>query len=121
MYRISFNTIALFFLLFTLPGTPAQAQDIGNPDCDRLLLISAYSANNVKIYDACDGNFIRNLDSNAYLQGPQAIAIDPQGDLVVVSETNGTVRLFINGEVMLRIEPFRRAMKWKAFDSDGAS
>jgi hypothetical protein len=32
-----------------------------------------------------------------------------------VSETNGTVRLFINGEVMLRIEPFRRAMKWKDF------
>jgi DNA integrity scanning protein DisA with diadenylate cyclase activity len=34
---------------------------------------------------------------------------------VAVSETNGTVRLFINGEVMLRIEPFRRAMKWKDF------
>lgn len=34
---------------------------------------------------------------------------------VVVSETNGTVRLFNNGEVMLRIEPFRRAMKWKDF------
>ena len=35
---------------------------------------------------------------------------------VVVSESNGTVRLFSNGEVMLRIEPFRRAMKWKDFD-----
>jgi diadenylate cyclase len=35
---------------------------------------------------------------------------------VVVSESNGSVRLFQNGEVMLRIEPFRRAMKWKDFD-----
>jgi len=40
---------------------------------------------------------------------------------VVVSETNGTVRLFINGEVMLRIEPFRRAMKWKDFDYEPPS
>ena len=35
---------------------------------------------------------------------------------VAVSETNGTVRLFQNGEVVLRIEPFRRAMKWKDFE-----
>ncbi len=40
---------------------------------------------------------------------------------VVVSETNGTVRLFINGEVMLRIEPFRRAMKWRDFDYEPPS
>ena len=35
---------------------------------------------------------------------------------VAVSETNGTVRIFQNGEVVLRIEPFRRAMKWKEFE-----
>jgi diadenylate cyclase len=40
---------------------------------------------------------------------------------VVVSQTNGTVRLFINGEVMLRVEPFRRAMKWKDFDYEPPS
>jgi len=65
-----------------------MAQDIGDPGCDQLLLVSAYTANNVKIYNACDGSFIRNLDSGTTLQGPQAIAIDPQGDLVVVSEEN---------------------------------
>lgn len=37
---------------------------------------------------------------------------------IAVSESNGTVRLFQNGEVMLRIEPFRRAMKWKDFEYD---
>jgi DNA integrity scanning protein DisA with diadenylate cyclase activity len=35
---------------------------------------------------------------------------------VAVSETNGTVRIFQNGEVVLRIEPFRRPMKWKDFE-----
>jgi diadenylate cyclase len=35
---------------------------------------------------------------------------------VVVSESNGTVRIFSDGEVFLRIEPFRRAMKWKDFE-----
>jgi DNA integrity scanning protein DisA with diadenylate cyclase activity len=35
---------------------------------------------------------------------------------IVVSQSSGTVRLFQNGEVMLRIEPLRQAMKWKDFD-----
>lgn len=35
---------------------------------------------------------------------------------VVVSESTGTVRIFQNGEVILRVEPFRRAMKWKDFE-----
>lgn len=35
---------------------------------------------------------------------------------IVVSESNGTVRIFNNGEIFLRIEPLRRAMKWKDYD-----
>ena len=34
---------------------------------------------------------------------------------VAVSESTGTVRIFQNGAVTLRIEPFRRPMKWKDF------
>jgi len=37
---------------------------------------------------------------------------------ITVSQSNGTVRMFQNGEVMLRIEPFRRAMKWREFEYD---
>lgn len=37
---------------------------------------------------------------------------------VVVSQSNGTVRLFQNGVVVLRIEPFRRAMKWRDFEAE---
>lgn len=35
---------------------------------------------------------------------------------VAVSESTGTVRIFRNGEVVLRVEPFRRPMKWKDFE-----
>ncbi|HAN97185.1 MAG TPA: hypothetical protein DCQ98_07035 [Planctomycetaceae bacterium] len=37
---------------------------------------------------------------------------------VAVSQSSGTVRIFLNGEVVLRIEPLRRAMKWREFDSE---
>ena len=36
---------------------------------------------------------------------------------VTVSQTNGTVRIFQNGEVVLRVEPYlRRPMVWKEFE-----
>jgi len=37
---------------------------------------------------------------------------------ISVSESNGTVRLFQDGEIVLRIEPFRRAMKWIDFEKE---
>ncbi len=40
---------------------------------------------------------------------------------IAVSESNGTVRLFHKGEVLLRVEPFRRAMKWKDFEYEPPS
>lgn len=42
-----------------------------------------------------------------------AISKETNAIAVVVSESNGTVRLFLNGVVVLRIEPYRRPMKWK--------
>jgi DNA integrity scanning protein DisA with diadenylate cyclase activity len=35
---------------------------------------------------------------------------------VVVSQSSGTVRIFQSGDCVLRIEPFRQAMKWREFD-----
>jgi DNA integrity scanning protein DisA with diadenylate cyclase activity len=40
---------------------------------------------------------------------------------IVVSESTGTVRIFQDGAVVLRIEPFRRAMKWKGSEYDPPS
>ncbi|MDA1054592.1 MAG: diadenylate cyclase [Planctomycetota bacterium] len=50
-----------------------------------------------------------------------AISKSTNAIAVVVSESNGTVRLFKGGEVILRIEPFRRAMKWKDFEYEPPS
>lgn len=46
-----------------------------------------------------------------------AITKNTKAIAVVVSQSTGTVRIFQNGEVVLRIEPFRRrTMTWKEFD-----
>ncbi len=37
---------------------------------------------------------------------------------VVVSQSGGTVRIFQDGEVVLRIEPFQRPMKWRELESE---
>ncbi|MGL4512824.1 MAG: DNA integrity scanning protein DisA nucleotide-binding domain protein [Lacipirellulaceae bacterium] len=38
---------------------------------------------------------------------------------VAVSASSGTVRVFQDGEVVLRVEPLRRAMTWREFEADG--
>jgi DNA integrity scanning protein DisA with diadenylate cyclase activity len=38
---------------------------------------------------------------------------------VVVSQSSGTVRIFLNGEVVLHIEPLARPMIWQNFRMDG--
>jgi hypothetical protein len=50
-----------------------------------------------------------------------AISKNTKAIAVVVSQSSGTVRIFQNGEVVLRIEPMQRAMKWKDFDSDAVT
>jgi DNA integrity scanning protein DisA with diadenylate cyclase activity len=45
-----------------------------------------------------------------------AISRKTKAVAVAVSESNGTVRIFQNGDVVLRIEPFRLPMKWKEFE-----
>lgn len=40
---------------------------------------------------------------------------------IAVSESTGTVRLFQDGKVVLRIEPMDRAMKWQHFEADRAA
>ncbi len=48
-----------------------------------------------------------------------AISKNTNSVAIVVSESSGTVRIFQNGEIVLRIEPFRRRpMTWTDFGSD---
>jgi diadenylate cyclase len=45
-----------------------------------------------------------------------AITKNSKAIAVVVSQSTGTVRIFQDGEVVLRVEPLRRAMKWRDFE-----
>jgi DNA integrity scanning protein DisA with diadenylate cyclase activity len=45
-----------------------------------------------------------------------AISKSTNAIAMVVSQSSGTVRIFQSGEVILRIEPFRQAMKWRDFE-----
>ena len=74
-----------------------------------------------QIVDASHANLTLSKGLGTRHWAGAAISRVTKAIAVVVSQTNGTVRLFINGEVMLRIEPFRRAMKWKDFDYEPPS
>lgn len=71
--------------------------------------------------DASAANITLSKGLGARHWAAAAISRTTQAVAVAVSESTGTVRIFQNGEVMLRIEPFRRPMKWKDFEYEPPS
>jgi DNA integrity scanning protein DisA with diadenylate cyclase activity len=69
-----------------------------------------------QIVDATHANLTLSKGLGARHWAAAAISKCTNSVAIVVSESTGTVRLFQGGEVILRIEPFRRAMKWKDFE-----
>jgi len=66
--------------------------------------------------DASAANITLSKGLGARHWAAAAISHTTQAVAVAVSESTGTVRIFQSGEVTLRIEPFRRPMKWKDFE-----
>ena len=66
------------------------------------------------------GQAIGTVGSSGAVSSPQLhfeIRRATKAVAVTVSQTNGTVRIFQNGEIMLRIEPIhRRPMVWREFE-----
>ncbi len=69
--------------------------------------------------DSVEFSLSKGLGSRHYAAA--AISHHTKSVAIAVSESNGTVRLFQKGAVILRIEPFRRAMKWKDFEFEQLS
>jgi len=69
-----------------------------------------------QLVDALHANLTLSKGLGARHWAGAAISKNTKAISVVVSQTSGTVRLFQNGEVVLRAEPFQRAMKWKDFE-----
>lgn len=84
-----FARIVLVILAF------AAAASAGAQSCPRHLFVSGYFSNNVAIFDACDGHFLRQLDAAGRIKGAQAVRLNPADDLIyVVSEVNGQVQRY---------------------------
>lgn len=69
-------------------GLNCHAASLGDDDCESLLLVSSYDQNNVKIFDGCNGEFIRDLDDQGLISGAQGIIELPDGRILVASEKN---------------------------------
>lgn len=82
--------IALVALTMIVAGTTASAQT-----CSEHLLVSGYFSNNVAIYNACSGAFLRQMETAGRIQGPQAVRLNPLNDLIyVVSEGNDQIQRY---------------------------
>ncbi|MEP7156461.1 MAG: hypothetical protein ABI905_11855 [Betaproteobacteria bacterium] len=75
----------VLFLLVSFTGLAASAQT-----CGSRLFASGYFST-VHVYDACTGQFLRELDSGTRLQGAQAIRVGPDGFIYVVAEQASTI------------------------------
>jgi DNA-binding beta-propeller fold protein YncE len=75
--------------------------------CANHLLVSGYFSNNVAIYDACSGEFLRQLESAGRIQGAQAVRLDPANDLIyVVSEGNDQIQRYRHDETYAFVDVF---------------
>jgi len=71
-----------------------HADQLGDANCDSLLLVSSYKQNEVKIFDGCSGEFIKNIDQQSMIMGAQAITELPDGRVLIASEVNNRLVAF---------------------------
>jgi outer membrane protein assembly factor BamB len=82
--------IALLALTLLAAGATARAQS-----CANHLFVSGYFSNNVAIYDACSGTFLRQLEEAGRIRGAQAVRYNAADDLIyVVSEGNDQIQRY---------------------------
>ena len=81
--------IPIILLLSLQSGiSVALVPELGDENCDSLILVSDWDSNNVKIFDGCSGAYVKNLDSQNLVDGPLGILQAPDGDVLLVSENN---------------------------------
>lgn len=70
---------------------PAAAQ----APCSSRLFVSGF-ASTVHVFDACTGEYLRDLDTRTRLAGAMAVRLGPDGLLYVVAETAGVIHKYRN-------------------------
>ncbi|HEX7770512.1 MAG TPA: hypothetical protein VF422_10845 [Dokdonella sp.] len=80
--------VLLLSILAAAPLARAQA-------CAEHLFVSGYFSDNVAIFDACSGRFLRQLDTAGRIRGAQAVRLNPVDGLIyVVSEGNDQIQRY---------------------------
>jgi DNA integrity scanning protein DisA with diadenylate cyclase activity len=98
------------------PKVRESMKDIAQLDGAFIVAPDGTVEKSCQIVDATHANLTLSKGLGSRHWAAAAISKCTHAIAIVVSESTGTVRLFQNGEVILRIEPFRRAMKWKDFE-----
>ena len=81
---------SLFALLLCASLAVHAAQSCGS----RLFVSGWFST--VHVFDACTGQYLRDLDSRARLSGAMAVRLGPDGLIYAVAETGGAVHKYRN-------------------------
>ena len=67
----------------------------GQSSCAHRLFVSNYFAT-VRVFDACTGDYLRDLDTPARIRGAQAVKLGPDGLLYVTSEMSQQILRYRN-------------------------
>ena len=73
----------------------AVALDASAQSCASRLFVSGWFST-VHVFDACTGQYLRDLDTHARLNGAMAVRLGPDGLLYAVAEETGAVQLYRN-------------------------
>ncbi|MBX3604068.1 MAG: hypothetical protein KF788_02285 [Piscinibacter sp.] len=75
--------------------------------CGHRLFVSGYFSNNVAVYDACSGQFLRQLETAGRIQGAQTVRLNPADGLIyVVSEGNDQIQRYRNNATLDFVDVF---------------
>ena len=81
-------------LLVLVLSLPAAAQT-----CASRLFVSGWNST-VHVFDACTGQYLRDLDTPERLLGAMAVRLGPDGLVYAVSEQNGAIHKYRNNETL---------------------
>ena len=93
-------------------GVREQVKEVAQMDGAFIVSAKGIVASTSRIIDTNPVELTMTSGLGARHYTGAAISKNTKAIAVVVSESSGTVRIFQNGQIVLRIEPFRRAMKW---------
>jgi hypothetical protein len=81
------------FIAFLVLASPLGAA--ADDSCPSRLFVSGWFST-VHVFDACTGQYLRDLDTRARLAGAMAVRLGPGGLLYAVAETTGAIQRYRN-------------------------